>query len=68
MDIENETYSQAVVAHTFNPSTQRQRQADLCEFKASLVYRGSFRTLGLHRENLSCNKQANKENDNYKDP
>jgi hypothetical protein len=26
-----------IVAHAFNPSTQ-QRQADLCELKASLVY------------------------------
>jgi hypothetical protein len=27
-----------MVAHTFNSSTWRLRQADLCEFKASLVY------------------------------
>ena len=33
-----------MVAHTFNPSTGRQMQADLCAFKASLVYRVSFRT------------------------
>ena len=33
-----------VVAHTFNPSTGRQRQVDLCEFKASLVYLESSRT------------------------
>ena len=26
------------------PSLGRQRQADLCEFKANLVYRVSFRT------------------------
>jgi hypothetical protein len=26
------------------PALRRQRQADLCEFKASLVYRASFRT------------------------
>ena len=31
---------QAVVVHTFNHSTlKRQRQVDLCEFKASLVYK-----------------------------
>lgn len=30
--------------HTFNTSTQRQRQADLCEFKASLVYVVSSKT------------------------
>ena len=30
--------SQAVVTHIFNPSTRRQRQMDLCEFKATLSY------------------------------
>ena len=34
----------AVVAHAFNPSNWRQRQADLCEFEASLGYRVSSRT------------------------
>ena len=29
---------QAMVAHTFNPRSGRQRQADLCEFKATLGY------------------------------
>jgi hypothetical protein len=32
---------------------RRQRQEDLCEFKASLVYRASSRRAGLHRETLS---------------
>ena len=27
-----------MVVHTFDPRTQRQRQMDLCEFKASQVY------------------------------
>jgi hypothetical protein len=27
-----------MVVHAFNPSIQEQRQADLCEFKASPVY------------------------------
>jgi hypothetical protein len=32
----------------------RQRQVDLSEFKASLVYRGSFRTaMDTYRETLS---------------
>ena len=31
----------------------RQRQAGLCEFKASVVYTASFSTAGLHRETLS---------------
>jgi hypothetical protein len=30
--------------HTFSPSTGKQRQVDLCEFEASLVYRASSRT------------------------
>jgi hypothetical protein len=28
-----------VLAHVFNPRTQSQRQADLCKFNISLVYR-----------------------------
>lgn len=31
------------VVHAFIPSTQEQRKAGLCEFGASLVYRGCFR-------------------------
>ena len=34
----------AVVAQDFNQALGRQRQANLCEFKASLVYRVSSRT------------------------
>jgi hypothetical protein len=33
------------VAHTFNPSTQKQRQVDLCGFKANLIYRASSQVL-----------------------
>ena len=33
-----------MVTHAFNSSTQRHRQADLWEFKATLVYRVSSRT------------------------
>ena len=36
--------SQMVVAHTFNPTFWRQRQVELCEFQASLVYRVSAKT------------------------
>ena len=32
------------MVHSYNPSTQRQRQVDLCEFKANLVYIVSSRT------------------------
>ena len=32
------------MAHTFNPTLRRQRQADLCEFEASLDYGESSRT------------------------
>ena len=34
----------SVLVHTCTPSTQRQRQVDLCELEVSLVYRVSFRT------------------------
>lgn len=30
--------------HTFNPSLRRKRQANLCEFAASLIYKVSSRT------------------------
>lgn len=32
----------------------RQRQEDLCEFKASLIYRASSRTARDYTEKLSC--------------
>jgi hypothetical protein len=39
-------FSPDEVAHAFDPSTwMRQRQAHLCEFKVSLVYKVSFRTV-----------------------
>lgn len=36
-----------MVAHSFNPSTLRQRQEDLSDFETSLVYKVSPRQLGL---------------------
>jgi hypothetical protein len=38
----------------------RQRQEDLCEFEATLVYRGSFRTSRATQRSLK-NKQTNKQ-------
>ena len=44
------------------PALGRLRQADLCKFEASLVYRGSFRTVRASKETLSqTNKQKNKQ-------
>ena len=41
---------------------ERQRQADFCEFKASLVYRVSSRIAKAHRETLSQkNRDKNKQ-------
>ena len=34
-----------------NPALGKQRQAELCEFKASLVYRASSRTAGTTQRN-----------------
>ena len=50
----------AVVAHAFNPSTW-ERQVDLCEFEASLVYRVSSRMdrQGCYTEK-PCLEKANK--------
>ena len=39
------------MAHTSNPALGRQRQADFCEFKASLVYKASSRTAGVTQRN-----------------
>ena len=50
-----------VVVHAFNPRSWWERQAVPYKFKASLVYRVSARTAGLHRETLSQNKQINKQ-------
>lgn len=36
-----------MVVHSFNPSTLRQRQADLSDFETSLVYKVSPRQPGL---------------------
>ena len=36
-----ENLGQVVVAHAFIPALGRQRQVDLCEFEASLVYKAS---------------------------
>ena len=42
------------------PALGRQRQVDLCEFKASRVYKLSFRTIKATQKNLlvSTNKQT----------
>ena len=40
----NKSVGLGVLVHTFNPNTVgKQRQADLCEFEASLIYRVSSR-------------------------
>lgn len=35
---ENKSLKLGKVVHNFDPSPQKQRQADLCKFKTSLVY------------------------------
>ena len=39
------------MAHTFDPNTWGNRQVDLCEFKASLVYTKSSRTSKVIQRN-----------------
>lgn len=48
-----------MVAHSYNPST---READLCKFQASLVYKESSKTATATKRNLISNKtkQTNK--------
>ena len=48
-----------VVVHTFNPSTQ---EADLCEFKASLVYRVSSSTARTIQRDRLCLEKQTKQN------
>jgi hypothetical protein len=45
-------YLWVVVVHTLNSSTKKQRQIDLCEFEANLVYRVSSRTARVTQRNL----------------
>jgi hypothetical protein len=49
----------------FLPVLGRQKQVDLSEFKASLGYKGNFRTQGCHTEKPYLKKQ-NKEEDQKK--
>ena len=44
-------WNRAVVAHTLIPALRRQRQTDVCEFKASQVYRASSRTARATQRN-----------------
>lgn len=39
-----------LVVHTFNPSTLKGGQADLCEFETNLVYIANYRIDMLHTE------------------
>jgi hypothetical protein len=47
-----------MVAHSFIPTLQRQKQTNLCELEASLVYMESARTAqpGIYRKTLSQEK------------
>jgi hypothetical protein len=48
--------------HAFNPSIGRQRQEDLCEFEASLVYRVSSKTArAIQRNPVLQNKETNQQ-------
>jgi hypothetical protein len=49
------------LAHTLVPALKRQRQASLCEFKASLLYRNSSKTARATQWNPVSNKQTNKQ-------
>ena len=48
-----------MVAHTFIPRTQRQGQADYCEFKVSLVYRTSSSIAKATQRNPVSKKPTN---------
>ena len=46
------------VAHTFNSSTQKQRQTDLYEFKASLVFKASRTTRATEKPCLRGRREG----------
>jgi hypothetical protein len=48
------------------PALRRQRQADLCEFEASLVYRSSSTTAKATQRNPVSKEPCNKTNDRKK--
>ena len=48
------------------PAPGRQRQADLCEFEASLAYRVSFRTARATQGNPVLKNKNNSNNKNNK--
>jgi hypothetical protein len=50
-----------MMAISLIPALGRQKQGDLCEFKASLVYRVSFRTAKDIQRNLDSRKSKNKD-------
>jgi hypothetical protein len=50
-----------VVVHAFNSSPWEQRQVDLCEFKASLVYRAELQDSQGYTEKY-CLKKQNEQN------
>jgi hypothetical protein len=49
--------SEVVCCTPLIPALRSQRQTELCEFKASLVYRASSGQPGLHREILSSKEK-----------
>jgi hypothetical protein len=49
-------WARPVVTTLLVPALGRQRQLNLCEFKASLVYRQFAREPGLYRETLTQEK------------
>jgi hypothetical protein len=61
----NHTCLEMMVVHTFNPSTQEQRQVD-SKFKASLVYRESYRTVRATQRNPVSENNNNNNNNNNK--
>jgi hypothetical protein len=54
-----QTHSWALVAHTFNPSTQEE-EAGGSEFKVSLVYRVNSKTARATQRNLDSKKLKQK--------
>jgi hypothetical protein len=50
-----------MVVHVFNPPFERLKHVDLCEFKANLVYRATFRTAKATQSNYVSNRDRKTE-------
>jgi hypothetical protein len=59
-------YKVGVVAHALIPALRRQKQADLCKFETSLIYKESSRTARATQRNPVSKQNKNKNKNKQK--